>query len=407
MSAALEKLAAVEHVEDSYDAVRRRARQHLMQHGFPDLKTEAWKYTSLRLLDKREFQTHAPARSPAPQLPFEGQLIHFDQGQLRAETLQLPAGVRLEPLDAAALADVDYGDRAGALAWLNLARFQQAWRLVIETSQEKPLVLATTTSTDFAAAVHPRLVVELAEGASATLVEVQDDQGEGLVNIVQDFELGRRSQFKHLLYRNNQQSAWIQRTSVTVAADADYRFHALDLGGRLTRHDLVVKLTESGARGEIDGVAFVDSKQHVDFHTAIEHQHGHTNSRESFRILADGTGVGVFNGRIHIHRGADDSHSDLNTANLLLSDSARINTKPELEIYAEEVTASHGATIGQLDDAALFYLRSRGIPAAEASALLKQGFAAAPLENAEPAPVRNWLMTQLRQKFMTTESDLQ
>jgi Fe-S cluster assembly protein SufD len=400
MSAALEQLAEVDHLtEDDYSAIRRHARQQLMQHGFPDLKTEAWKYTSLRFLDKREFQPQALGQSSAPQLPFDGHLLHFDQGQLQVEGLELPAGVRLEPLGAGALAAVDYGDRAGAFAWLNLASFQQAWRLIIETSLDQPLVLATTTSADFAAAVHPRLVIELAESASATLVEVQDDQGEGLVNIVQDIELGRSSNLRHLLYRNNKQSAWVQRTSVVVAADADYRFHALDLGGRMTRHDLAVKLSAGGALGEIDGVAFVDTKQHVDFHTAIEHQQGHTNSRESFRILADGSGVGVFNGRIHIHRGADDSHSDLNTANLLLSDSARINTKPELEIYAEEVTASHGATVGQLDDAALFYMRSRGIPASQASALLKQGFAATPLHNAGPAPVRDWLLEQLRKKF--------
>ncbi|MEN1727773.1 MAG: SufD family Fe-S cluster assembly protein, partial [Pseudomonadota bacterium] len=151
------------------------------------------------------------------------------------------------------------------------------------------------------------------------------------------------------------------------------------------------------ARGEIDGVALINSQQHVDFHTAIDHAVGPTNSRETFRMLADGSGVGVFNGRIHIHRGADDSHSDLNTANLLLSDSARINTKPELEIYAEEVTASHGATIGQLEDSALFYLRSRGVPASEAAALLKLGFASEPLDNIEDEAVRDWVQSVLHQ----------
>jgi Fe-S cluster assembly protein SufD len=156
-----------------------------------------------------------------------------------------------------------------------------------------------------------------------------------------------------------------------------------------------VHLLEPGANGEIDGVAFVNSRQHVDWHTAIDHEVGQTNSRESFRILADGTGVGVFNGRIHIQRGADDSHSDLNTANLLLSENARINIKPELEIYAEEVTASHGATIGQLEDSALFYLRSRGLPVDQAMALLKYGFAAAPLEQVEPEAVREWLNQDL------------
>jgi Fe-S cluster assembly protein SufD len=140
----------------------------------------------------------------------------------------------------------------------------------------------------------------------------------------------------------------------------------------------------------------LNSKQHVDYHTSIDHCTGHTNSREAFRLLADGTGVGVFNGRIHIHEDSDDSHSDLNTASLLLGEMARINAKPELEIYSEDVTASHGATIGQLDDDALFYLRSRGLPTEEANTLLKYGFAAEPLEGQADEDVRDWLLDQLQ-----------
>lgn len=114
-------------------------------------------------------------------------------------------------------------------------------------------------------------------------------------------------------------------------------------------------------------------------------------------MLADGLGVGVFNGRIYIARGADDAHSQMSTANLLLSDQARINTKPELEIYAEEVTASHGATIGQLDDNALFYLRSRGLDAESAAGLLKLGFAATPFDEMPASPLKEWLLAQLRE----------
>jgi Fe-S cluster assembly protein SufD len=398
MSALIEQLVqAMPPAEDAYADARRRAHKALLQHGFPDLKTEAWKYTSLRVLDKREFQVGQAGATEEPELPFAADRLHFDNGLLDAEALALPAGVRLEPIPADALAEADYGDRAGAFGWLNLARFDQAWRLVIEAELERPLVLSFATAEDFRADVHPRIEIVLADNAGATLLEIQRDRGEGLVNLVQDIHLGRGARLRHLIQRGNAESAWVQRTTVNLAADADYRFHALDAGGRLVRQDLNVNLLAAGANGEIDGVALLDSKQHVDYHTAIDHQVGHTNSRECFRMLADGTGVGVFNGRIHIARGADDSHSDLNTANLLLSDSARINTKPELEIYAEEVTASHGATIGQLEDSALFYLRSRGIPATEAMALLKYGFAAAPLENIENETLRDWLMASLNE----------
>ncbi len=381
------RLPADDHVE-----VRRRAHKMLLKHGFPDIKTEAWKYTSLRVLEKRAFSDHLPGSNVLPELPFAATVLHFDNGLLNANDLNLPDGVTLEPQSGAQLDAVDHGDRAGAFGWLNLARFEQAWQLRIEGQLEQPLVLVISTAEDFHGDVHPRLAIELAAGAKAQIIEVHGDCGEGLVNIVQDIVLEQSANLHHLISRQSAQSAWIQRSHVKVAGDADYRFHTLDRGGRLTRHDLAVHLTASGAHAEIDGTVLVNDRQHVDFHTAIDHEVGHTNSRESFRILADGSGVGVFNGRIHIQRGADDSHSDLNTANLLLSEAARINAKPELEIYAEEVTASHGATIGQLEDQALFYLRSRGIPADQASALLKQGFAAAPFENIESGPVRDWLL---------------
>ncbi len=398
MSALIDSLATEARLPaDDHAEVRRRAHKALLKHGFPDLKTEAWKYTSLRVLEKRAFSDQRPGLSSLPELPFAATVLHFDNGILDATDLNLPAGVSLQPQTDEKLAAVDHGDRAGAFGWLNLARFEQAWQLRIEGQQEQPLVLAISTAEDFHGDVHPRLAIELAAGATAQIIEVHEDRGEGLVNIVQDIALERGANLHHLVSRHSAQSAWIQRSEAKVARDADYRFHALDRGGRLTRHDLAVTLTESGAQAEIDGTVLVNDRQHVDFHTAIEHEVGHTNSRESFRILADGSGVGVFNGRIHIHRGADDSHSDLNTANLLLSESARINAKPELEIYAEEVTASHGATIGQLDDQALFYLRTRGIPADQASALLKQGFAAAPFENIESESIRNWLIGELGQ----------
>ncbi|NDY96569.1 SufB/SufD family protein [Wenzhouxiangella limi] len=397
MSAILEQLAPESTLaDDRYADIRRRAHQRLMQHGFPDLKTEAWKYTSLKLLEKRELSTASGDVVASPEaLPFSADVIRFDGGLVDEAPTNLPAGVRLEPIDPVELVNLDYGDRAGAMAWLNLARFEQAWKLVIESVLDRPLVLAMTLPEGFSASVHPRLKIEVASGAEAVLIEQQRDHGEGLVNIVQDIELQRGARLRHVISRRNAGSVWVQRTRVSVAADADYRCCALELAGRLVRQDLAVHLLEDGANGEIDGVAFVDSRQHVDWHTAIDHEVGHTNSRESFRILADGSGVGVFNGRIHIQRGADDSHSDLNTANLLLSENARINTKPELEIYAEEVTASHGATIGQLEDSALFYLRSRGLPVDQAMALLKFGFAAAPLEQAQPAAVREWLNADL------------
>ncbi|MEE4330084.1 MAG: Fe-S cluster assembly protein SufD [Wenzhouxiangella sp.] len=381
---------------DDFSDLRQTAQRALMQHGFPNLKTEAWKYTPIRLLEKRDFQPRAGSASVAPDLPFAADYLHFDNGLLDRADLDLPAGVTIVPASREDLADVSYGGREDAFAWLNLARFGQAWKVRIDSELERPLVLAFTTASDFAAAVHPRLLIELGAKARAELIEVHQCGGEGLINTVCDIRVDAGAALNHLMVRGGGETVRVCRTRVDVRRDAEYRAAVVDTGARLGRQDLSVFLTEAGARGEIDGTVVLDSRQHVDYHTAIDHCTGQTHSRENFRLLAGGSGVGVFNGRIHIHADSDDSHSDLNTASLLLSDSARINAKPELEIYSEDVTASHGATIGQLDDDSLFYLRSRGLPAKEANALLKYGFAAAPLEGLHNAGIRDWVLGRLQ-----------
>lgn len=384
---------------NDHQAIHEWGRQRLMQHGFPDLKTEQWKYTPLRVLEKRDFQNQTFAVTALPSWPVEGVVLHFDHGVLSIDPATLPEGVTLSPTQPQALKKKDYdqiyGQREGAFAWLNLAQFEQAWHL--EITGEQTVIIATTTSGAFEAQVHPRMVIDIAPNASLKLIEHQHDLGQGLINTTCEINVADGAKVEHLICRQNAESVWIQRTDVNVAKDADYRVVAFDQGGRLTRHDLKVHIQGGGANGEIDGLVLLNGRQHVDWHTEIAHCVGQTNSREAFRFLADGSSVGVLNGRIHIHADSDDSHSDLNTANLLLSDDARINIKPELEIYSEEVTASHGATIGQLDDRSLFYMQSRGLSEAESLALLKYGFAAEPMMQIQTPAIRDWVLDRLKE----------
>ncbi len=404
MSVLIEKLMPHAAAEDdgSFGALRRQAQKVLMQHGFPHRKTENWKYLPLGLLEKRTFSDAVPVESGTPsqpEFPFEAGIVHIHNGRLAPETCRLPDGVSLTGMLPADI-DVSVLDDAGpadAFAWLNLARFEQGWKLQVEGRAALPLVLATTCDEDFDVAVHPRLVVNLADGAELTLVESQRGEGAGLINGVLDISLGRRSSLTHVIERRFSETALIQRSTARISDSAAYRAFVLDGGGRLTRQDLVAELMSPGGNVEISGVATLSGRSLVDYHTAIEHRVGGTDSHENFRILAADHSVGVFNGRIHILRGADNSHSKMNTGNLLLSENARINTKPELEIHAEDVTASHGATIGQLDDDARFYLRSRGLSNTQAIALLKYGFAAAVFDSMTPGAVRDWLTDKLKE----------
>lgn len=403
MSGLIEKLLpeSLSDEEPRLDELRREAQKVLMRNGFPQRKTERWKYLPLTLLEKREFGSAAtPEDWPeAPVLPFEAGVVHVHNGVIDPARCRLPDGVTLrgmtaEDVDASGLSADGPAD---AFAWLNLARFEQGWTLRVDGRADVPLLLATTCDDDFDTARHPRLRLQVADGGGLTLIEHQRAGGAGLLNVVFDIALGREAQLTHLIDRGFDETALIQRTAVQAAGDAEYRAFALDAGGRLTRQDLVVMLDAAGARTTLGGVGVLSGRSLVDYHTSIEHRVGGTASREDFRMLADDRAVGVFNGRILIVRGADDSHSEMNTGNLLLSDEARINTKPELEIHAEEVTASHGATVGQLDDGARFYLRSRGLDDAQAIALLKFGFAAAVFDRLEPGAQRDWLLTRLEE----------
>jgi Fe-S cluster assembly protein SufD len=165
----------------------------------------------------------------------------------------------------------------------------------------------------------------------------------------------------------------------------------VSFGGALTRNDIVVSLDAEGAECQLNGLYRVGGRQHVDFHTRIEHVQPHGTSREYFKGILDGRSRGVFNGRIHVHPGAQRTDSEQQNKNLLLSRDAEVDTKPELEIYADDVKCSHGATVGQLDADMLFYLRARGIDETSARGLLTYGFAQDVIERMEIPAVRDRL----------------
>ena len=401
MSALIEKLLPeLAETEDGFAPLRREARKLLMQHGFPHRKIENWRYTPLALIEARDYAEQAAvAPAAAPSLP-EGLAgsIQLHDGRLDPDRCRLPDGVRLSPLvpTEVELDSLARGGPADAFAWLNLARFEQGWTLRFDAAPDGPVALVMSFSDEFAAAVHPRLRIELAAGVDVELLQVEHGAGAGLVNSVIDLELAAGARLVHAIERAGGETAIVQRSRAVLGDSADYRAFVLDGGGAMTRQDLIVELAAAGARAEIRGSAVLGARSLVDYHTAIHHRVGPSESREDFRILAEDRATGVFNGRILIVPGADHSHSQMHTGNLLLSDQARVNIKPELEIHAEEVSASHGATVGQLDDLARFYLRSRGLSDAEATALLKYGFAAAAFEALEDQALAGWLLGRMQ-----------
>ena len=223
----------------------------------------------------------------------------------------------------------------------------------------------------------PRLKVVLEEGASLSLVERHEGEGAYWKNMVTEIEVGANARLHHVRVQGDSMDAVnTNMVHITMDRDSYYDGFTLNMGGKMTRHQ--VHLVMQGVNGEchLNGVNMLNGKQHGDTTFLIEHQAPHCRSNQFYRSLLDDQSRGVFQGKVHVHRIAQKTDGYQMSNALLLSPQAEMDTKPELEIYADDVLCSHGATTGQMDEGPLFYLRSRGLNEAEARMLLAQAFVA-------------------------------
>jgi Fe-S cluster assembly protein SufD len=252
-------------------------------------------------------------------------------------------------------------------------------------------------------APQPRIVIDLGRGSNAIVCQTFADSGgaNGWINSVTQVALAAGARLTFL--RLQQHEASQSHTALFVAdlsSGAQLSVGYFDHGGQLIRNDIDVHLREPGAVAEVFGVLLAGEGQHVDDHTRIDHLAPETRSDEAFRAVIGRRGHGVFNGKVVVHRNAQRIDARQTNDTLLLADQAEIDAKPELEIYADDVKCSHGSTVGELDTEQLFYLRSRGIGAAEARELLTTAFAATVLERVHPA-LRERAAAQLNASLST------
>lgn len=401
------------------DAARRDNRDAFAAGLLPDARVEAWKYTALRALGQRRFAAVA-ADAPTPAvdasllaLPgVDGPRLVFVNGVFRADLSALdalPAGLTLQPLSQALRGDAEplrfslsrhYRERGEAFAQINAASASDGMVLAVAPHAciGTPVQLVFVGAPAADTAWHARNVIVLGEGATLSLVEQHAGSGESahLATLVSDIELHAGAQLRHLTVQNAAAgNSLIRRSSLRLQARAQATLHVLELGGALVRHDLQAELVGDAAQLHTRGVFMPHGRQHIDTQLAIRHQALNTLSDSSWRGVASDRARGVFRGAILVAPGADGSDAILNNKNLLLSPSAEIDTKPELEIHADEVKAAHGATVGQLDERSLFYMRSRGIPLAEARSLLTTAFCRAVLDDLPNIALREHLSALL------------
>lgn len=410
MSALLDSLSA----GFAGDAARRAVLDEALRDGLPGPRAEAWKYTSLRQLERRSFQPvdALPALDPMLLADIPAPRAVFVNGRYSVAlslTTDLPDGVSLQLLSEALAED---GDAARFLqrrferndevfARLNAALATEGvlLRAEPEVHSDQPLHLVfigTGDGTD--RAWHLRNLIELRAGARLTVVEhhIATDSHAHFINSLSHVHLAKDARLTHArIESDSERATTLLRTDAVLAREAEYRRVDLELGGALSRHELNVRLEGENARLVANGVLLAHGRRHVDTRLGIDHIGRDTACELTWRGLGADRGRAVFHGGILIREGADGTDAALSNKNLLLSANAEIDTQPVLEIHADEVKAAHGATVGQLDATAMFYLRSRGLPQAEAQQLLTTAFCREPLSAIEDAGLRDLLVSHV------------
>ncbi|HET9492300.1 MAG TPA: Fe-S cluster assembly protein SufD [Methylomirabilota bacterium] len=392
---------------------RRRARDRFAEAGLPTTRDEEWKYTSLAPLLATDLDPAAEVEidgvSEEAIAPFlmgdpSWRRLVFVNGRYSPKLSSvafLPGGVRIGSLaeavltDAGALREHVAGDGDGdGFTALNAALWRDGAFVLVPAGAvvPAPLHLVFVATAPAAPTVgHPKNLIVLGEGSELTVVEsyvaVGDDRY--LTNAVTDIVAGAGARVDHYRLQHESSRAFhVGRTRIAQQRDSAVTSCAITFGGRLARHDVHVVLGGEGAECALNGLFVIGGAQHSDIHTVVDHVVPRGTSRQLYKGVLDGRARGVFNGRIVVRPGAQKTDAHQTNKNLLLADGVEMDSKPQLEIFADDVKCSHGAADGQLAGDALFYLESRGFGEAAARALLTYGFASEVLGRIQEPTVR-------------------
>jgi Fe-S cluster assembly protein SufD len=315
-----------------------------------------------------------------------------------------------DPAEVAAYLAERQAASTSALEQLNLAFFEDGVVINVAdgvTLDEPVYVVHQWTGSAAQRMSHPRIVIRAGRNSRVAVIEqyVGPADAEHFTNAVTQVEVANGGDVRHFrVQQESPRSFHIGHINVRLAQDGRYSSHDVALGASLARVGIAALLEGPGAHVALRGLFVPMGSQHLDSHTRIDHVAPHTTSEEDYRGIASGRGRGVFNGKVIVRPGAQKIDARQSSRNLLLAPTAEIDTKPELEIYANDVKCSHGATTGQLDATALFYLRSRGLSEIEARTLLIRAFAESILSTVDIAPLRTALERLIDQRFTTEVS---
>ncbi|MFT4816975.1 MAG: Fe-S cluster assembly protein SufD [Pseudohongiellaceae bacterium] len=387
----------------------------------PTRKTENWKYSAKHLKLTDDMASTLPMDASAEAGDYNsGYTVVMVNGVVRPEASNYPTlgGLSIQRFgdlsedDATVAADMlsksisDQPAKSGSvnMSQLNGARFEDGLLIQLQpgTMLDQPLFLIHHTTASHSGSAYPCILVAAGNNSQLTVVEDYVSSGDCsvMVNTTTEFSVGDGANVTSVRLNTEGQSVQhMGTTGVRQQRSSRFESHSVGFGSTLRRHDLHVRLEGEGAECKLNGVVVTQGTQHYDNHTTIEHVAANCNSEETYRNIAADKSHAVFNGRIHIHQDAQKSKANMSNKNLLLTSGAEIDSKPELEIYADDVLCAHGATIGQLDKQSIFYLVSRGLSPRDAKVLLTMAFINELVEQIPVEQVRDTAHTGLKQFF--------
>lgn len=407
--------------------LRKRAFDRFRDLGFPTTRDEDWHFTSVTPIAERTFKALKPGPTTLTLSELRPWLVDeswhrlvFVNGQLEpalSQFTELPAAVQVSTLSEALREEPEWVEKhLGSLAAfdkaaftaLNTAFMQDGVVIRVPKSEvvDTPLhIVHVVDAQAEGAALHPRLVVVAEPLAQITLVESFVGLGKAsyLMNAVAEVVVGNGARVDHYkVQRESTEAFHVGTTQVTQGRDSVYHSFSYAAGAALSRTNIYTRLAGEGGEARLNGMYMLDGVQHADHQTFVEHLAESCASRELYKGILDGSSHGVFNGKVYVDPIAQKTDGKQTNKALLLSDRARVDTKPQLEIFADDVKCTHGATIGRIDESALFYLQSRGIPLENAKALLTYAFAAEALETIEIDALRVELERGVFERFTHT-----
>ena len=403
--------------DDWFSKQRQSAFNIFQKSGFPSTRKENWKYTDVRPIAKNLFSNIANGSVVISDNEIDAILfkelecielvfVNGTYSEKYSNIKNLPNELTIKNMANALGNDEDFlkkhlsqyvNDNSSSFTALNTAFIQDGAYINVPSDLilERPISI-TYVSKDNSNifATHPRNLIFMGENSKATIIEnyIGIDDTNYFTNAVTETSLSQGASLEHYKIQQESSNAFhIGNLNTSQNKDSRFESHSISIGGALVRNDINAQLNEEGAEIIMNGLYMTDNAQHIDNHTRVDHFKPYTQSNQNYRGVLNGKSRGVFNGKVVVHPQAQKIEAYQNNANLLLSDDAEIDTKPELEIYADDVKCNHGATIGQLDNDMLFYLRSRAVDEQTARSLLTYAFVDEIINNISFQSIKNKL----------------